>query len=165
MPERVRRAPDRRRRTRHSRHYLCARSARLAQRQAFAEAVHNVVVRAGHLIGRQCHLMRPPRSIPAALSSPLRPGHALSSVPKSSGTSPKVFRITASPNSPRFGSPLREKATAPALDFSQDIASARQIAAARLGHSAAWAFNGLAGRQPAFDGDPPMSGCVPRSPR
>jgi hypothetical protein len=32
-----------------------------------------------------------------------------------SGTSPKVLRITASSNSPRFGSPLREKAIAPTL--------------------------------------------------
>src|SRR6516165_2296990 len=35
---------------------------------------------------------------------------------KSSGTSPNVLRMMASPNSPRLRSPLREKTTTPALD-------------------------------------------------
>jgi hypothetical protein len=63
---------------------------------------------------------------------PLAPGHALSGTPKSSGTWPKVFKITASSNSPRLRSPLREKATAPALAWFEAIASARRIAAAPL---------------------------------
>jgi hypothetical protein len=46
-----------------------------------------------------------------------------------SGTWPKVLRITASSNSPRFGSPRRENATAPVLALSRDIACARRIAA------------------------------------
>jgi len=43
---------------------------------------------------------------------------------------PKAFRITASSNSPRCGSPLREKATAPAFAFSEAKAWARRIVAA-----------------------------------
>src|ERR1700722_16118257 len=56
---------------------------------------------------------------------------------KSSGTSPNVLRITASSNSPTFGSPRRENATAPALALSQDIARARRIAPYSCGHSTA----------------------------
>jgi hypothetical protein len=51
---------------------------------------------------------------------------------KSFDTSPNVFKIVASPKFPMFGSPLRLKASAPALAGSRDIDSARRIAAVSL---------------------------------
>jgi hypothetical protein len=57
---------------------------------------------------------------------------------KSSDTSPNVFKIVASPKFPMFGSPLRFKASAPALAGSRDIDSARRIAAVSLDISCAW---------------------------
>jgi hypothetical protein len=57
--------------------------------------------------------------------------HVVHAWRKSYGTSPKVFRITASSNLPRCSSPLREKATAPAMAAWRDMASARRIAPLR----------------------------------
>jgi hypothetical protein len=101
----------------------------LAERKRAAEFADDLMAISHHPLGGQCDLMRP-----VAIDHPwaqfaFAPRHVLAQ-PKSSGTSPKVLRITASSNSPMSGLPLRENATAPALASSRDRASARRIAAA-----------------------------------
>jgi hypothetical protein len=88
-----------------------------------------------------CRRLRPPETAGPGqfrrrLTRPCASSRAVR-CPESAGTSPKALRITASSNSPRFGSPLREKATAPALALSKTNAWARRMAAAPLGHSTA----------------------------
>jgi hypothetical protein len=63
-------------------------------REIPAEVVHNLVVRAGDLIGGQCHLMRPAAVNAVRGEFALAPRHAVSDAPKSSDISPKAFMIT-----------------------------------------------------------------------
>src|SRR6516164_4893292 len=86
-----------------------------AKRQIFAEYADRLVAAARALARWQRHLMRPIAIDHRGRQLALAIHHAGWDSVKSSGTCPKAFRITASSNSPRLRSPLREKATAPAF--------------------------------------------------
>ena len=112
-----------------------------AKRQILTESMDHLVPT---LLTRACRkrdLMRPISIDRGGRQLALTVDHAACVSAKSSGTSPKVFRITASSNSPRLRSPLLEKATA--------VIDGHRLSAPD-GGGAAWALDGLSGREPAF---------------
>jgi hypothetical protein len=106
-----------------------------AQRQSAANLARDAIALSHHALSRERHLIRPLLIDSACRQFPFPPRHVTTD--KSSGTSPNIFRITASSNSPTLESSSREKATAPSFASLQDIACARRIAAAAWWHSTA----------------------------
>jgi hypothetical protein len=103
------------------------------ERQVAAEIMCDNVILAGHLLGEQRDLIRPFAVDPGSRKFAFAPVHVIARHQakwKSSGTSPKVFNISASSNSPISGLPRRENAMAPTLAPLHDIACARRTAAA-----------------------------------